>query len=199
MIWSAISDYDLDLKCRNQCIVCVIPLKMPHLSVKFNEVCFGTFLSMYREVFWTLTPKCDLYLWFGKLNIMCDIPSNYGLFFVKFDEICFSKFLSNHRDMIWLPSPDCGLDLEHGNLPLECDTPSHYALSFCEVSAGGGGGRMVQWCWVNFQCRGVLQFRYSRARAYCACRRCGWGMFGHFYSHLSFLSSFSLFLGDGPI
>ena len=40
---------------------------------------------------------------------------------------------------------------------------------------------------------------YSRARAYCAYSRCGWGLFGHFYSHLSFLSSFSLSLGDGPI
>ena len=39
----------------------------------------------------------------------------------------------------------------------------------------------------------------SRARAYCACSRCGWGLFGHFYSHLSLLSSFSLSLGDGPI
>ena len=27
----------------------------------------------------------------------------------------------------------------------------------------------------------------------------GWGLFGHFYSYLSFLSSFSLSLGDGPI
>ena len=27
----------------------------------------------------------------------------------------------------------------------------------------------------------------------------GWGVFGHFYSHLSFLFSFSLSLGDGPI
>ena len=27
----------------------------------------------------------------------------------------------------------------------------------------------------------------------------GWGLFGHFYSHLSFLSSFSLSSGDGPI
>ena len=27
----------------------------------------------------------------------------------------------------------------------------------------------------------------------------GFGFFGHFYSHLSFLSSFSLSLGDGPI
>ena len=27
----------------------------------------------------------------------------------------------------------------------------------------------------------------SRARAYCACSRCGWGLFGHFFSPLSFL------------
>ena len=35
----------------------------------------------------------------------------------------------------------------------------------------------------------------SGARAYCACSRCGWGLFGR----LSFLFSFSLSLGDGPI
>ena len=39
----------------------------------------------------------------------------------------------------------------------------------------------------------------SRARAYCSCSRCGWGLFGHFFSRLSFLFSFSLSLGDGPI
>ena len=38
----------------------------------------------------------------------------------------------------------------------------------------------------------------SSARAYCACSRCRWGLFGHFYSHLSFLFSFSS-LGYGPI
>ena len=32
----------------------------------------------------------------------------------------------------------------------------------------------------------------SRARAYCAYSRCGWGLFGHFFSRLSFLFSFSL-------
>ena len=42
-------------------------------------------------------------------------------------------------------------------------------------------------------------FDYSRARAYCACSRCGRGLFGHFFSHLSLLFSFSLPLGDGPI
>ena len=42
---------------------------------------------------------------------------------------------------------------------------------------------------------------YSRARACCACSGCGGGggLFEHFFSHLSFLSSFSLSLGDGPI
>ena len=39
----------------------------------------------------------------------------------------------------------------------------------------------------------------SRTRAYCACSGCGWGLFGHLFSRLSFLFSFSLSLGDGPI
>ena len=39
----------------------------------------------------------------------------------------------------------------------------------------------------------------SRTRAYCACSRCGWGLFGNFFSRLSFLFSFFLSLGDGPI
>ena len=40
----------------------------------------------------------------------------------------------------------------------------------------------------------------SRAGAYCACNESGRGLFGRFFfSHLSFISSFSLFLGDGRI
>ena len=38
-----------------------------------------------------------------------------------------------------------------------------------------------------------------RVRAYCACSMCGWGLYGHCFSRLSFLSSYSLSLGDGPI
>ena len=34
---------------------------------------------------------------------------------------------------------------------------------------------------------------YSRARAYCACSRCGWGLFGNFFFHLSFLSCLPIF------
>ena len=39
----------------------------------------------------------------------------------------------------------------------------------------------------------------SKARAYSACSRCGLGLFGHFFPHISFLFSFSLSLGDGTI
>ena len=49
-----------------------------------------------------------------------------------------------------------------------------------------GGGRVLRWSWVNFQCRASYNLDDSRARAYCACSRCGWGLFGHFYSPLSF-------------
>ena len=35
----------------------------------------------------------------------------------------------------------------------------------------------------------------GRARAYCVCSRCGWGLFGYFFSRLSFLHSFSLSFG----
>ena len=38
----------------------------------------------------------------------------------------------------------------------------------------------------------------SMPGAYCACSGCGWGLFGHFYSQLFFLS-FSLSLEDSPI
>ena len=34
-----------------------------------------------------------------------------------------------------------------------CARPTAYPVSPID-----GGGRVVRWCWVNFQCRGVLQF-----------------------------------------
>ena len=36
----------------------------------------------------------------------------------------------------------------------------------------------------------------SRARAYCACSRCGWGLFGHFLSSIIFF--FLPLSGRGP-
>ena len=61
---------------------------------------------------------------------------------------------------------------------------------------------VVGWCdgaGLTSSARASYNLDSSRARAYCTCGRCGWGLFGHFYSHLSFLSSFSLSSGDGPI
>ena len=40
---------------------------------------------------------------------------------------------------------------------------------------------------------------HSGASVCWACSRCRWGLFVHFFSCLSFLSSFSLSLGEGPV
>ena len=39
----------------------------------------------------------------------------------------------------------------------------------------------------------------SRARAYCAFSRCGWGLFGHFFSHLLGWSGGAMVLGKLPV
>ena len=62
---------------------------------------------------------------------------------------------------------------------------------------GWSGGAMVLGKLPVLGCPTYLE--NSRARAHCACSGCGWWLFGHFYSLLSFLSSFSLSLGDGSI
>ena len=32
----------------------------------------------------------------------------------------------------------------------------YFVCGFLDLYRQGGGGRVVRWCWVNFQCRGVL-------------------------------------------
>ena len=68
---------------------------------------------------------------------------------------------------------------------------------YVETSKGWSGGAMVL---------GKLpvpgrptNLDNSGTRAYCACSRCGRGLFGQFFSHVSYLSSISLSLGDGLI
>ena len=69
---------------------------------------------------------------------------------------------------------------------------------------------MERRCSVNFQCRGVLLVWMMVGQGPVAVAvgaggpvalaiGAGGGLFGHFFSHLSFLFSFSLSLGDGPI
>ena len=68
------------------------------------------------------------------------------------------------------------------------------------LSSLSWGGRVERKCWVNFQCRGVLLVWMIVGQGPIALAvGAGGGLFGHFFSHLSLLFSFSLSLGDGPI
>ena len=59
---------------------------------------------------------------------------------------------------------------------------------------------MVRWCWVNFQCRGVPLIWIIVGQGPTALAvGAGGGCLDIFFSRLSFLSSFSLSLGDGLI
>ena len=62
---------------------------------------------------------------------------------------------------------------------------------------GWSGGAKVL---INLQCRGVLLVWTIVGQGPTALALgAGGGLFGHFFSRLSFLLSFSLSLGDGPI
>ena len=86
------------------------------------------------------------------------------------------------------------------NEPSVFETLKFYCITILVSLLGGVGG------WGGAMVLGKLpvpgrptSLENSRARAYCACSWCGRGWFGYFFSHLLFLSSFSLSLGDGPI
>ena len=78
------------------------------------------------------------------------------------------------------------------------------------VGGGGGGGSMVLDSLPMGWSGGAMvlgklpvsgcptDLEYSRTGAFCTCRSCGWGLFGHFYPiyHFSLLSPS---LGDNPI
>ena len=64
-----------------------------------------------------------------------------------------------------------------------------------------GDGRVVRGCWVNFQCRGVLLIwiRVGQGPTALAVGAGGGCLDIFSQARLSFLSSVSLSLGDGPI
>ena len=76
------------------------------------------------------------------------------------------------------------------------NTDLHLNLTNCTKGGWSGGAKVLGKLSVPGR---PTSLDDSRARAYCSCSRCGWGLFGHFFSRLSFLFSFSLSLGDGPI
>ena len=65
------------------------------------------------------------------------------------------------------------------------------------MTDGVGGGRMARWCWVNFQCWGVLLIWMSVGQGPTALAvGAGGGCFGHFSLIYHFSLSFSLSLGE---
>ena len=67
------------------------------------------------------------------------------------------------------------------------------------VWGGGGGGRVERRCWVNFQCRGVLLVWMTVGQGPIALAvGAGGGLFGHFFSHLSFSLFFLPLFGRRP-
>ena len=62
-----------------------------------------------------------------------------------------------------------------------------------------GGGRVVRWCWVNFQCRGVLLvwIRVGQGPTVLAVGAGGGCL--DIFALVCHLFSFSFSLGDGPI
>ena len=77
---------------------------------------------------------------------------------------------------------------------------SRFKIIYSFVIGTVGGGWVVRWSWVSFQCRGVLLIWMIVGQGPIALAvGAGGGLFGHFYSPLSFPSFFSLSLGDGPI
>ena len=62
-----------------------------------------------------------------------------------------------------------------------------------------GGGWVVQWRWVNFQCRGVLLIWLIVGQGPTALAEGAGGGCPDIFTLIYLLSSFSLSLGDGPI
>ena len=79
--------------------------------------------------------------------------------------------------------------------PIDEDHPKHYTEFFlpwkdgsrrlCSSSKGAGSGGVMVLGELPVSGR-PTDLDSSRERAYCPCSRCGWGLFGHFFSHLSF-------------
>ena len=82
-----------------------------------------------------------------------------------------------------------------------------YAFIFCHLVQNGitvftvnfGGGPVVRWCWLNFQCRGVFVIWIVVEQGPTALTIGADGVVWTFFPRLSFLFSFSLSLGDGPM
>ena len=69
----------------------------------------------------------------------------------------------------------------------------------CQFILYIGGGRVVHWCWVNFQCRGVLLVWITVGQGPYALAVGAGGGCSDIFSLAYHFFSFSLSLGDDPI
>ena len=78
--------------------------------------------------------------------------------------------------------------------------PSFLLSYLLNSSKQFGGGRVVRWCWVNFQCQASYNLDFTVGQGPTALVvGAGGGCLDIFTLIYPFLSSFSLSLGDGPI
>ena len=76
----------------------------------------------------------------------------------------------------------------HENIALFWEKRQVHLLWILQYTVYIGGGQVVRWCWVNFQCRGVLLIWMREGQG--PHSRCGWGLCGLFslVYHFSFHS-----------
>ena len=72
-------------------------------------------------------------------------------------------------------------------------------IHLTEQGGGGGGSGGARWCWVNFQCRGVLPFFIIVGQGPTALTVGAGGGCLDIFDLVYRLFSLSLSLGDGPI
>ena len=98
-------------------------------------------------------------------------------------------------------SPSSGHHIELNNMTVcHLCIYSDYTVWAVFLSKYVRGGRVVRWYWVNFQRRGILLIWTIVGQGPTVLAvGAGEGCLDIFFSHLSFLFSFSLSLGHSPI
>ena len=136
------------------------------------------------------------------INIKKKITLNYP----KYNHVCsyetFSKGLKNEFETAVVNQPSVFEPLKfYCILTFQISHYSRSTITFLHLSMLFWGGRVARWCWVNFQCWGVLLIWMRVGQGPTALAvGAGGGCLDIFslICHFSFLSP-SLSGGDGPI
>ena len=156
------------------------------LAVGAGGGCVDGFSLVYHFSF--LSPSLWTTAQYRLKYCLTGLLSPKQVYFVTFILFLMENPVSNHC------RPDQMPHYVASDLGMHC---SPMTLLWFQVKRGWSGGAMVLG---KFPVPGrPTNLDQSRARAFCACSRCGWGLCRWFFSRLSFLFSFSLSLDDSPI